>query len=142
MADISMESAVWNLLARLGTPVRAPVVIICSEGKERLGLGLVAALVMQSIAFDLLVLNDTKVLPARVFGERATGPLVEARLHDADPQIDAVKIGCNEIDCHGQLSRYPVTCRPKPVIEGILRGFARSFIFFTFRSRRICAPTP
>ena len=75
-------------------------------------------------------------------GERATGPLVEARLHDADPQIDAVKVGSNEVDCHGQLSRYPVTCRPKPVIEGILRGFARSFIFLTLRSRRICAPTP
>src|SRR5450830_1509590 len=38
------------------------------------------------------------------------------------------------------LARYPVTSRLKPVIDGILRGLASSFILQTFRSFRICAP--
>ncbi|MHB1317803.1 MAG: M29 family metallopeptidase [Anaerolineae bacterium] len=58
MNDDLTRNAVWNLLARLGSPVRAPVVIICSEGKERLGFGLMAALVTQGMAFDLLVLKQ------------------------------------------------------------------------------------
>lgn len=58
MDDALIENAVWNLLARLGTRVRAPVVVICSEGKQRLGFGLVAALVSQGLAFDLLVLQN------------------------------------------------------------------------------------
>src|SRR5450830_89890 len=40
------------------------------------------------------------------------------------------------------LARYPVTSRLKPVIDGILRGLASSFILQTFRSFRICAPIP
>jgi hypothetical protein len=58
MDNVLIKNAVYNLLARLGTHPRASVAIICSEAKESLGWGVVAALVSRGIAFDLLVLRQ------------------------------------------------------------------------------------
>jgi len=54
-------------------------------------------------AGDLLVVNDTRVLPARLFGHRATGGRVEALLLEPAPAhgIDSCGVDAHGVDAHG-----------------------------------------
>jgi len=58
-------------------------------------------------AADLLVLNDTRVIPARLFGRKETGGKVEVLL--IDPNVDQVKTGGKEaiFECIVRASKAP-----------------------------------
>jgi len=91
-----------DLIAQAPTDERtASRLMIVADGDEQFRIGSFADLAACLRAGDLLVLNDTRVIPARLLGKKASGGRIEVFLARRQPGADEVW------DCMTRASKTP-----------------------------------
>lgn len=86
---------------------------------------------------DLLVVNDTRVIPARLYGKKATGGKIELLIINYPDAAAAKEGGRFECECLIRASRAP---RPGteldfgPELQGLVKDFSNSRFTVEFRS--------